>query len=87
MVITVLGLFLENATRLYNGFDYPNKQGEMVTKITATVLLLFGTAVVGLAGPPGFGPSPVPEIDPGSAMSGLLLLSAALVMIRGRRKA
>jgi hypothetical protein len=33
----------------------------------------------------GFGPS-VPEIDPGSLLSGSVLIGTAVLMIRGRRK-
>jgi hypothetical protein len=47
-------------------------------------LLLAGTAALAFAGPKGFS---APEIDPGSAASGLALISGVLMIARGRRKA
>lgn len=53
-------------------------------RITAAlVLLIAGTTMVALAGPPGFGAS-VPEIDPGSAVSVVALLTSGLLMFRKR---
>jgi hypothetical protein len=51
-----------------------------MTKYIGFALLLIGSASVALA------VSPVPEIDPGSGMSALALLSGALLVIRARRK-
>jgi len=50
-----------------------------MTKFVGFALLLIGTAGVA-------GAVPVPEIDPGSGMSALALLSGALLVIRARRK-
>ena len=55
-----------------------------VNRLSALVLLLIGTSVALLANP---GPPAAPEIDPGSAVSALALVSGALLVIRGRRKA
>jgi hypothetical protein len=49
-----------------------------MAKYVGVVLLLIGSASVALA-------TPVPEIDPGSGMSALALLSGALLVIRARR--
>jgi hypothetical protein len=54
-----------------------------MTKIAVTLLLLIGSAAVALAGPRGFS---VPEIDPGSAVTGLTLLGGVTLIVRGRRK-
>lgn len=50
-----------------------------MTKYIGFALLLIGSAGAALA-------TPVPEIDPGSGMSALALLSGALLVIRARRK-
>jgi hypothetical protein len=49
-----------------------------MTKYIGFALLLIGSAGVALA-------TPVPEINPGSGMSALALLSGALLVIRARR--
>ncbi len=54
-----------------------------MTQFTGRILLLLGVAGVALATPVGF----APEIDPGSAVSALALVSGALLVIRNRRKA
>jgi hypothetical protein len=41
--------------------------------------------IMGLAGTLMANLEPVPEIDPGSAVSALVLLSGTLLVIRGRR--
>lgn len=51
-------------------------------KALGTMLLLAGTASFAVAGV-----HLAPEIDPGSAVSAVALLSGALLVIRGRRKA
>ena len=53
--------------------------------VTAVALLILGTATVAMAGE-CFIPPPVPEIDPASAGSALLLIGGAIMIIRGRRK-
>lgn len=55
-----------------------------MSRVAGTILMLIGAAGAALAGPHGFA---APEIDPGSAASGLALISGALIVIRGRRKA
>jgi hypothetical protein len=50
-------------------------------KIAGMVLLVIGMS--GLA----FAPPAVPEIDPGSGLNAVALLSGALLVIRGRRRA
>lgn len=50
-------------------------------KMFALVLLGIGAAVVALAAP-----GPAPEIDPGTGMTAISLLSGALLVFRGRRK-
>ena len=57
-----------------------------MTKLVAITLLLLGATTVALAGSPGFG-ADAPEIDPGSIVTGLTLLSGAVLLIRTRRKA
>jgi LPXTG-motif cell wall-anchored protein len=52
-----------------------------MNKCMALVLLMLGVAGAASA------VVRVPEIDPGSAVSGLALISGALLVIRGRRKA
>jgi len=55
-------------------------------KILGFMVLTLGFAVSALAmGPPP--PGSAPEIDPNSAISALALVSGALLVIRGRRKA
>jgi hypothetical protein len=49
-----------------------------VNKILGLTLLIIGCAGVALAS--------VPEIDPGSAVNALALVSGALLIMRGRRK-
>jgi hypothetical protein len=49
-----------------------------MTKILATTLLLIGVSTAAMA-------STVPEIDGGSAMSALALLSGGLLLLRVRR--
>jgi hypothetical protein len=49
-----------------------------VTKIAGMMLLLIGVSGFAVA-------NGVPEIDPGSAAGALVLLSGALLVIRGRR--
>jgi hypothetical protein len=46
----------------------------------------FALLLIGTAGIAGATPAPVPEIDPGSGMSALALLSGALLVFRARRK-
>ena len=53
-----------------------------VRKLVGMLLLGLGVAGLALANPG----APVPEIDPGSVVSALTLLSAAL-LLRGRRRA
>ena len=48
-------------------------------KVLGMALLLIGASAVVMA-------TPVPEIDPGSGVSALALLSGALMFIRGRKK-
>ena len=55
--------------------------GELMTKITGTILMLLGTAGFAFAGV-----TTVPEIDPAMGIGALTLLSGALLVIRGRRK-
>ncbi len=52
-----------------------------MTKLIA-ILLLVGATTVAFAGSPGFD---VPEIDPGSVVSGLVLFTGAVLLIRTRR--
>jgi hypothetical protein len=52
-------------------------------RFVGTTLLFLGVAGIALA---RVGPA-APEIDPGSAVSALALVSGALLVIRGRRKA
>ena len=52
-------------------------------KLITMMLLIFGTSLLAHAAAPA--PSPAPEIDPGTAMSGLTLLAGAALIIRGRR--
>jgi hypothetical protein len=52
-----------------------------VIKIAAIVLLVIGMSGV------AFAPTSVPEINPGSGLNALALLSGALLVIRGRRRA
>jgi hypothetical protein len=49
----------------------------------AAVLIVLLTASVAFA---GGGPAPVPEIDPGTGVSALALLSGGLLLLRSRRK-
>jgi hypothetical protein len=51
-----------------------------MTKYIGLALLLIATAGIAGATPA------VPEIDPGSGMSALALLSGALLVLRGRRR-
>ena len=55
-----------------------------MNKTVGMILLLLGVVSVAVAG--GNSPFPAPEIDPGSAVSALTLVSGALLVIRGRRK-
>ena len=55
-----------------------------MNRIAASILLLLGATMVALGDPTGFD---VPEIDPGSIVSGLALFSGAVLLIRTRRKA
>ena len=48
-------------------------------KLFGMMMLVLGAAGVASA-------TPVPEIDPGSGMSALALLSGAVLLVRGRRK-
>jgi hypothetical protein len=48
-------------------------------KLLGTILLMIGMSGMAMA-------SVVPEIDPGSGLSALALLSGALLVIRGSRK-
>jgi hypothetical protein len=57
--------------------------GKFMMRFAGTILLFLGVAGAALAGVH----PPAPEIDPGSAVSALTLLSGALLVIRGRRKA
>ncbi len=50
-------------------------------KLIGMALLTVGAAAVAFAST-----SPVPEIDPNSAVSALALVSGALLVLRGRRK-
>ena len=50
-------------------------------KVIGLALIVIGCVGTALAG------TSVPEIDPGSAGSALALISGALLVIRGRRKA
>ena len=49
-------------------------------KVVGVILLFVGTVVTASATPP------TPEIDAGSAVSALALLSGSLLMLKGRRK-
>jgi LPXTG-motif cell wall-anchored protein len=53
-----------------------------MNKLTAMILLMIGTTASAFAAVHA-----VPEIDPGSSLSGLALISGSLLVIRGRRKA
>jgi hypothetical protein len=53
-----------------------------LNRLSALALLTIGMAAAAFARI-----SPAPEIDPGSAVSALALVSGALLVIRGRRKA
>jgi hypothetical protein len=55
----------------------------MTGKVIGFVLLAIGASSFAFAGNGGFG---VPEIDPGSAVSVVAMLSGGLLMVRGRRK-
>jgi len=50
-------------------------------KLFGICLLLVGMSAAALATP-----SAVPEIDPGSVVSALALISGSLLLIKGRRK-
>ena len=50
-----------------------------MNKLVGALLLLLGSAVFASA-------ANVPEIDPSSAASALVLLAGGLVVVRGRRK-
>jgi hypothetical protein len=52
-------------------------------KTLGFLLILVGLAGTLVANPP---PPPAPEIDPGSGMSALVLLSGALLVLRSARK-
>ena len=52
-----------------------------MTKIIGMIVLLIGVSGLAVAQT-----APVPEIDPGSGGAALALLSAALLIIRERRK-
>ncbi len=58
-------------------------KNESITKTIGMTLLLLGASTLALAAPP---PTNAPEIDPGSAVSALALLSGTVLMVRSRRK-
>ena len=56
-----------------------------MNRILRTIVLILGITSLALCGPGG--PIPMaPEIDPGSAMSAVALVSAGLLMLSRRRK-
>jgi hypothetical protein len=58
-----------------------SEEGFTVRKIAGMVLLVIGVSGVAMAVPAG-----VPEVDAGSGVSALALISGAMLVIRGRRK-
>ena len=55
-----------------------------MNKLAQIALLVVGCSVALFAAPPGFGAAP--EIDGGSAVTALALLSGMVLVIRGRAK-
>lgn len=56
-----------------------------MVKAIATITILLGVTTAAMAGGAGFGAT-VPEIDPGTAVSALALLSTGLFMVRRRSR-
>jgi hypothetical protein len=56
----------------------------LLKTLVAVTLLLMGVTGAALA---GVHPASVPEIDAGSAVNALALISGAVLVIRGRRRA